>query len=91
MIRCTLELIPGGISDNTNDAEHLGTIIIANDVQETVESGGQRGTYDAVIFKKRKRPWRMVKIRNFPRRAYHPWNLVLQILTKAAEENGGRL
>jgi hypothetical protein len=90
VIRVTLELIPGGIGE----PEHLGTIEIANNISRTLDTEGRRGTYDARIWKKRFRrsdPWGDVTVENFPRRSYHPWNLVRQVLNMAAELNGGTI
>lgn len=85
MIRCTLELVP-----RNRPPELLGVIEIGNSLVRTVESGGQRGDYTYAIFKKRKGvPWKRGSVLDFPRRSYHPWNLVLRILKQAAENNGG--
>lgn len=86
MIRVTLELVPGGIGE----PEHLGTIEIQNILTRSIETNGRRGDYAYEIFKKRtKSPWRGGKVRDFPRRSQHCWNLVRQILNQAAERNGG--
>lgn len=92
MIRCRLELVPGGIESEDYEPEHLGTIIIGNQVWRTVESKGKRGDYSYELHKKRKN--RSVSegiIRDFPRLSYHPWNLVRRILNEAAEMNGGNI
>lgn len=89
MIVCKLELWPGG---NEENARHLGTIEISNDLITTFGSSGLRGTYSFDIWKKRLgSPWKSGRIREFPRLSYHPWNLVRQILNNAAEKNGGRI
>ena len=88
MIVCKLELWPGGDAEN---AEHLGTIAISNNVIETIRTSGKRGDYRATIMKKRNKVWRYVTVKNFPRQSYHPWNLIREILNKAAEQNGGQL
>lgn len=88
MIVCILELWRGGDPD---DRTLLGRIEMANDLIESLDTGGSKGTYNCLIYKKRKTAWRRIKIRNFPRLSYHPWNLVREILNKAAEQNGGRL
>lgn len=89
MIRCTLELIPGGIGE----PEHLGTIEISNEVFRTIETSGLRGNYHYDMWKKRqgRKPWKKGRVRDFPRLAYHPWNLVREILNAVAEKNGGRI
>ena len=88
MIVCTLELWKGG---DPNDRELLGRIEMSNDIVESTKTFGARGTYSCEIWKKRKVKWKRLKIRNFPRKSYHPWNLVREVLNKAATENGGRL
>jgi ssDNA-specific exonuclease RecJ len=90
MIRCMLFLDPGGITKIT-DWEVLGRIDIENDVITTLETQGKRGTYSARIYKKRKTVWKRVKIRNFPRLAYHPWEMIRQMLNEAASQNGGKI
>lgn len=80
MIRCTLELLPGGLEE---DVQHLGTIEISNDVLATLESKGRRGSYIYEIQKKRK--GRIVSkglIADYPREAYSVWELVRRILEK---------
>lgn len=85
MIRCTLELVPAN-----REPELLGVIEISNRVGRTIATGGSRGDYGYEIFKKRKGvPWKRGSVLDFPRRSYHPWNLVLRILKQAAENNGG--
>jgi len=88
MIVCKLELWPGGVEEG---AEHLGTITISNQVFKTIETGGKRGDYHFTVRKKRPGVWRKGRVRNFPRQAYHPWNLVREILNQTAEKNGGRI
>lgn len=88
MIRCTLELIPGGIGE----PEHLGVIDIDNRVLRSVYSGGKRGDYRYLLHKKRQ--GRVVSegvIHDFPRLSYHPWNLIKRILDDAAKKNGGTI
>jgi hypothetical protein len=90
MIRVMLFLDPAGGSPIT-DWEVLGRIDIANNLAASIQTGGKRGTYDCVIYKKRKTPWKRIKLRNFPRESYHPWEMVRQILNNAAEKNGGKI
>ena len=92
MIRCRLELVPGGIEGESIEPIHLGTIIIGNQIGRTLASDGKRGDYSYELEKKRK--GRIVNdgiIRDFPRLSYHPWNLVRRILNDAAETNGGTI
>lgn len=89
MIRCMLFLDPGG-NTPLDQWETLGRIDIANDVETTLHNI-KRGTYDARIYKKRKVVWKRVKIKDFPRLSYHPWNLIMQILREAARQNGGTI
>lgn len=90
MIRVVLYLDPFGITPQSK-WEVLGRIDIANDGEQSDETRGKRGTYDARIYKKRPKVWHRTKIRNYPREAYHPWELVRQILNKAAENNLGHM
>lgn len=90
MIRCTLELIPGGVGE----PEHLGIIEIANEIGTTLSTGGKRGDYRFWLYKKRKNvthPHWCGTVRDFPRLSYHPWNLVRRILNELAERNGGTI
>lgn len=41
MIRVTIEMVPLG----TGPARHMATIQIANNVEETIRTGGRRGSY----------------------------------------------
>jgi len=88
MIRCRLELLPGGL--DSSDNELLGEIIISNDIVTSIKNP-RRGTYFWEIFKKRRNVWMAGGLDNFPRLSYHPWNIVREILNDAAERNGGRL
>lgn len=94
MIKCTLELCPGGVDDPETN-EHLGTIKISNDIVGTVNTGGRRGNYRFDLWKKRYgskiNPARSGMIDGFPRLSYHPWNLVRLILEEAAYKNGGKI
>lgn len=88
MIRCTLELIPGGIGE----PELLGQIDIDNRIGRTLASAGKRGDYGYELFKKRRgRVFRAGVIHDFPRLSYHTWNLVRDILNEVAKSNGGRI
>jgi hypothetical protein len=91
MIRCILELLPGGIDDPELN-EHLGAIHISNDIFRSMDDP-RRGTYNFDLYKKRVgiAPWTEGRIENFPRYSYHPWNLVRQILNLVADEHGGRI
>jgi hypothetical protein len=89
MIRCTLELVRLGDPDNV---KHLGTIEISNQILDTIETKGKRGSYLAHIYKmKRGRSTSQVVIKDFPRLSYHPWNLIRRILNEAAKKNGGTI
>jgi hypothetical protein len=91
MIRCILFIDPGGITP-IDQWEVLGRIDIENDLLGSIETGGQRGTYIAQIYKKRKnKVFRVVKLHKFPRKSYHPWEMVRQILNLAAEQNKGKI
>lgn len=88
MIRCTLELVPGGVGE----PEHLGTIEIDNRISRTMETKGKRGDYNYKIKKKRQTIWvDDGVIQNFPRLSYHPWNLVKLILEDISKRNGGTI
>jgi hypothetical protein len=85
-----VELLPGGF-DMGDENELLGEIHIANDVILTM-TNHRRGNYKYTIFKKRRSvPWFVGRLKNFPRKSYHPWEMVRQILNQAAEQNGGRI
>jgi hypothetical protein len=43
VIRVTIEMVPMGVGK----PRHIATIEIANDVDETISTGGRRGTYVA--------------------------------------------
>ena len=88
MIRVTLELVPGGVGE----PEHLGTIFIANQIRRSLDNP-RRGDYEFQLWKKRTtgRPKATGLIEDFPRQAYHPWNLVKEVLDLAAVRNGGRI
>lgn len=89
MIRVTLELLPGGVEE---DVEHLGTIIISNDIMKSLQTHGMRGTYSYEVFKKRKgKVFAKGRVRDFPRLSYHPWNLVLRVLKQEADKHGGTI
>lgn len=82
MIRVTLELVPGGVGE----PERLGEIEIHNLVGTTLSSSGKRGDYGYEIEKKRRdHVTHSGTILDFPRRSYHPWNLVKRVLDQAAE------
>lgn len=87
MIRCRLELIPGGVGE----PELLGEIMISNNIFTTIRTEGKRGTYEAVIYKKRRRPWTSIEILDFPRLSYHPWEMIRRALNEAALKNGGHI
>jgi len=86
-----MELLPGGY-DREEDNELLGEIFIDNDLTTSLSSGGRLGTYRARIFKKQRgHVWRVVYLKNFPRKSYHPWEMLRRILNQAAEGNGGHI
>lgn len=86
MIVCKLELWPGGFEEG---AEHLGTIEISNLIMRSLQSDGKRGDYSIRLYKKRKTKIFKTRVRDFPRKSYHPWNLVRVALNQLAEKNGG--
>jgi len=90
VIRCMLFIDRGGNSPIT-EWEVLGRIDISNDFLKTIETDGRRGNYAAVIYKKRPRAWKRVKVKEYPRMAYHSWELIRLILNKAAEQNKGHM
>jgi hypothetical protein len=80
MIRCTLELLPGGYEE---DPQHLGTIYIANEITQSVATGGKRGEYIYSLEKKRKgRTVSEGMISDYPRLSYSVWELVRRILNQ---------
>lgn len=90
MIRCMLFLDHGGITP-INEWELLGRIDIENNVISSVRTGGKRGNYSVKIYKKQKRLWMKLRLRDFPRQSYHPWEMIRRILNQAAEQNKGRI
>jgi hypothetical protein len=81
VIRVKMELLPGG---SESGAVHLGTIVIANDLFGSLQTEGKRGSYRCIIFKKsQNKVWKKITIKDYPRRAYHPWELVRRILNEA--------
>lgn len=90
MIRVRMELLPGGM-DLGEDNELLGEILITNNIVTSLGTSGRRGSYDARIYKKQRRVWKQIFLRDFPRLAYHPWEMIRRILNEAATENGGRI
>lgn len=90
MIRVTLEIVPSGVGD----PQHLGTIEISNDIGRSLETSGRRGNYTYRLWKKQRRNpngWCSGEIEDYPRLAYHSWNLIRQILNQVAEANGGKI
>lgn len=89
MIRVTVELISG----RTGKASVLGIATIANDVQQTIESRGDLGSYDARFSKwapKEKEIWKRGRVENFDRRRRGPWDLLYLALKSAVgSRNGG--
>lgn len=91
MIRVRMELLPGGY-DREEDNELLGEIFIDNDIITSLATSGQRGDYRARIWKKQRGAvWKTIRLKNFPRRSYHPWEMLRRILNQAAEQNGGHI
>ena len=90
MIRVRIELLPGGYED---DPQLLGEMLISNNLVKSIMSDGSKADYDVEIWKKRRgRPWRELRVKNWPRRAYHPWELVRCILNEVAiTSKGGRV
>jgi hypothetical protein len=80
-----MELLPGGFDGPDNQL--LGELLFDNDVWGTLTTRGNRGTYRCRIFKKRRGGRkRQVIVRDYPRLAYHPWELVRRALNIAKEE-----
>lgn len=84
MIRVTVELLPFG--DPTHP-EHLGTALIANDIRDSLESGGRLGSYQVVLSKRghpiesisgapASRIWKRGQVRGFDRIKRGPWDLL---------------
>ena len=84
MIRVTVELLPGG---DASRPKHLGTCLIANDLEDSSESDGRLGSY-LIALSKWGRPitsirtaaqrdvWRRGRITGFRRRSRGPWDLL---------------
>jgi hypothetical protein len=85
MIRCTLELLPGG---SEKGKKHLGTILIENNVLKSIQTRGKRGSYRYSLFKKKEDVVsRQGHIESYPRESYSVWELIRRIL----EQEKGRL
>lgn len=105
MIRVTVELLPFGEDGDHN--EILGVMLLSNDLAGSLRSGGQRGNYNVRLWKKRNAAnlfaacklgashlysaWAETKVENYPRLAYHPWNLVRLALNQIYENNQRRM
>jgi hypothetical protein len=76
MIRITVELH----SYRTGKVTKLGQMDISNDGTSMTT---RRGTYDADIWLKRKKPWRTAHVADFPRLSRNVWYLVYQLLGDA--------
>jgi len=87
VIRVTVELLPGGFEEMK---ETLGVAEIANDVQESLESDGERGSYTVELLKwgKGRRVWKKGRVTGFRRRSRGPWDLLLlALLDTVADRN----
>ncbi len=83
MIRVTVELCPGG---DQSKPRLLGIALIANNVRDTVESGGARGTYLALFSKwapKQDETWKRGRVTGFDRVKRGAWDLLYLALRDA--------
>ena len=82
-MRVRLEILKGGV-DRGEDNEIVGEIYISNNIVRSIQTDGTRGDYKATVFKKRRGiVFKTVRVRDYPRKAYHPWELVRRILNEA--------
>ena len=79
MIKITIEVWPRGFETNKRT---VATAIIANDISGTKTNGN----YWAKLYKRRKAPWKEVKITGFPRQKLSVWELLYRILKEAELE-----
>ena len=84
--------------------EILGVMLIDNRITRTMETKGKRADYRARLWKKRNaahvfhanalaadesfKPWDQTTVKDFPRQAYHPWNIVRLALNQIFDRRG---
>lgn len=87
MIRVTVDLCPGG---DEEAARHLGTAVIHNDLQQSLETSGHIGSYKVRLSKwgKPKSTWKRGRVLDFARRSRGPWDLLfLSLLDTVGKRN----
>jgi hypothetical protein len=77
----TIDLCPGG-NEDPEMVEHLGTAIIHNDMEETLEKGRAWGSYKVRLSKwtSPEAVWRRGKVRGFRRKTRGPYDLLFLAL-----------
>lgn len=83
MIRVTVELCPGG---DESRARVLGIARIANDLHDSLATGGDLGSYRATFSKwapKESEVWKRGTVRGFDRKGRGPWDLLFLALRSA--------
>jgi hypothetical protein len=100
MIRVTIEMLKGGVDMGPGENEILGVMLIDNNLVKSLKTEGKKGDYRVRLWKKRNaanvfhslvlgdplayRPLYTV-VKDYNRRAYHPWNLVRIALNQFAD------
>jgi hypothetical protein len=101
MIRVTIEMLKGGVDMGPGENEILGVMLITNDLKTSLKTEGKKGSYIVRLWKKRNAAnvvaalglgdtdlWRFphyTEVKDFNRKAYHPWNIVRIALNQIAE------
>lgn len=101
MIRVTIEMLPGGVDMGPGENEILGVMLIDNNLMKSLETKGKKGDYRVRLWKKRNaanviaalglgdtdlfRHAHYTEVKDYNRKAYHPWNLVRIALNQIAE------
>jgi hypothetical protein len=78
MLRITVELVPQG---DESLKQHLGTAIIANDGEGTVELGNYHARFSK--WGKPNNVWKTGTVKSFPRQKRGPWDLLYLALQSA--------
>jgi hypothetical protein len=78
MMRCTIELIPGG-DVNSPRRSVIGVIDCAN-VGGDIETGEYTVTLDKSLFHKKGQVWKSGQVTGFPRRRLGPYDLLYRAL-----------
>ena len=78
-LQVTVKLIKGGVGE----PEVIASMTLINDLEDSIETGGRRGSYRWRLFGKRGYFMKSGRIRNWPRNSKHVWALVARCLKEA--------